>query len=435
MATHDAPRAPEHDTGHAEETAWLRRYALLALRVSRQGGGTLIYRGPGELSELVEAEESPPPARLVADAEELLAGVDVFESSRARFLAAHVRALRAAARLLDGTTAPLAELARECLGVDVAPVPEEVLAEAHDRLAAALPPGPGGLADRLHAWQDAHSLPPERLPERLPGLVDLAVAETRRRTAATVVPLPADEEVGCRLQPNAPFGAAGHYEGGVRSTIFVNADLPFNVANLLYVVAHEGHPGHIAESLLKERRLVAAQGRWEQQVRPLLSPPFVLSEGLGLHAEAIVFPGDEAQAWLADRGVVTDPGGFDLAAIHRAHNDLLGAWSNAAFLAAEGRPEAEVAAYLARWALLSERETPVVVGMLGSATGRLYQLAYYQGWRLLDAWLGAATTVEERNARVRRLLTEQLLPADLAAATSSAATSSAATSPAATGGA
>lgn len=57
----------------------------------------------------------------------------------------------------------------------------------------------------------------------------------------------------CRLVSGAHFRAAGEYEGGLRSTLHINSDLPFNLADLLYVVAHEGHPGHIAESLLKER--------------------------------------------------------------------------------------------------------------------------------------------------------------------------------------
>lgn len=36
----------------------------------------------------------------------------------------------------------------------------------------------------------------------------------------------------------------------------------------------------------------------------------------------------------------------------------------------------------------------------------------FHGWQLLDRWLAAP----DREARVRRLLTEQLLPADLAVA-------------------
>ncbi|HZG02237.1 MAG TPA: hypothetical protein VE546_01455 [Streptomyces sp.] len=393
---------------------WLRDYALLALRINRQvtrdtGGTVLIYRGPGEWSARVEEEEPPPPGRLADDAEALLDELP-FAPDRARHLAAQVRALRAVARRLAGQELPLPQYAHACLGVPVEWLPEEVFEEAHARLDAALPKGGGSLAERLHAWQAAHTLPPDRL-DRLPGLVDRAVAETRRRTSA-LVPLPEDEVVECRLVSGAHFLAAGHHEGGSRSVIFINRDLPFNLADLLYVVAHEGHPGHIAESLLKERLLVRERGLLEQQVRFMLGPSFVVSEGLGLHAQDIVFPGDEARAWLtdnvlADQGV--EPDGSDFAEIHRARNVLFGAWANAAFLAAEGRPDPELAGYLSRWALLSDAEAGTALRSIRATGMGLYVLGYFHGWRLLDSWLAAP----DREARVRRLLTEQLLPADL----------------------
>ncbi|OPG11514.1 DUF885 domain-containing protein [Microbispora sp. GKU 823] len=396
---------------------WLRAYALLALRVNRQvtgdGGATmLVYRGPQEWSEQVEREDPPPPGRLADDAEALL-DRPPFEPGRVRYLTAQVRALRAVARRLGGEELPLPEYARRCLGVEVPWLPPEVFEEAHAQLDRALPRaggGPGSLAERLRAWQAAHTLPVERLG-RLPALVERAVAETRRRTNA-LVPLPDDEVVECRLQRGAHYLAAGHYAGGLRSTIFINADLPFNLADLLYVVAHEGHPGHIAESMLKELVLIEEQGRLDQWVRFMLGPSFVISEGLGLHAQDIVFEDDEAQAWLtanvlAEEGI--DPDGSDFAAIHRARTALFGVWANAAFLVAEGRPDHEVAGYLSRWALLSDAEAAAVLGSLRTAGMGIYTLGYYHGWRLLNSWLDHP----DRTVRVRRLLTEQLLPADL----------------------
>jgi hypothetical protein len=398
------------------EQEWLRDYALLALRVNERmtdgtaAGTVLIYRGPREWSAQVENEEPPPAGRLADDAEALLGEVP-FEPARARYLTAQARSLRAVARRLAGEELPLPEYAGECLGISARWLPEEVFEEAHARLDAALPRGSGSLPDRLHAWQAAHTLPPERL-DRLPALVERAVAETRRRTSATIVPLPADEVVRCRLRTGVSFRAAGDHEGGLRSTIHINGDLPFNLADLLYVVAHEGHPGHIAESMLKELVLVEQQGRLDQQVRFMLAPSFVISEGLALHAQDILFPGDEAQAWLSEHVLAEEgmgPDGSDFAAIHRAQNALLGAWANAAFLAAEGRPDGELAGYLHRWALLSDAETGAALGMLRATGMALYVLGYFHGWRMLDTWLATP----DRNARVRRLLTEQLLPADL----------------------
>jgi hypothetical protein len=198
----------------------------------------------------------------------------------------------------------------------------------------------------------------------------------------------------------------------LRSTIFINGSLPFNLADLLYVVAHEGHPGHIAESLLKEIHLVEQRGYLDHQMRFMLSPSFVVSEGLGLHAQDIVFPGNQAQAWLTENILAAEgvrPDGSSFARIHGARNVLWGAWGNAAFLVAEGRPDAEVAEYLSRWALLGESERGPAMGVLKAPGMSLYVLGYYHGWRVLRSWLDAS----DRQRRVARLLTEQLLPADL----------------------
>ncbi|MFC4119294.1 hypothetical protein [Nonomuraea zeae] len=279
-------------------------------------------------------------------------------------------------------------------------MPEQVFEQAHAELDAALPRTSGSLADRLRAWQAAHTLEPI---ERLPGLVAKAVAETRARTCA-IVPLPEGEVVECRLVEGVAFQGAGDYEGGLRSTIHINKAIPFNLADLLYLVAHEGHPGHIAESMLKELRLGV-----RQQVRFLPSPSFGLSEGLGLLAEELVFPGDEAQVWLNEHvfpEAGLRPGGSDPAAIHHARNVLWGVWGNAALLAAEGRPEAELAAYLTRWALYGEGEVAPALGLLRPSPMLPYIFGYFHGWELVRSW---ATGPD----RVRRLLTEQPLPSDL----------------------
>ncbi|MFE9103752.1 hypothetical protein [Actinomadura geliboluensis] len=440
---------------------WLRSYALLALRVARAADGpntsglALVYRGPAGWREAVAAEEPVPPARLAQDADALLDAlpseptraphhaarrtnhradrdadrradrqadhrtdhradhrvdhrVDQRTGHRADHRAVHLagqaRALRAVARRLAGAPAALPEYVRECLGIEAERVPEAVFAEAHEMLDAALPPGtPGGsLAERRAGWRGAHRLDDV---DRLPALVDRAVTETRARTSR-IVPLPEDETVTCRLVSDVPFHAAGEYAGGRSSTIHINRDVPFNLADLLYVVAHEGHPGHIAEAVLKEIHL---PGRLERRVWFLLSPQGVLSEGLGLAAEELVFPGDEAREWLSRNVLGRDPG--EVAALHRAANLLWGVWPNATLMAAEGRPEREVRDYLVRWALLGEDEAAAAMPLVMVPGGNPYLYAYYHGWRLVRAWLDG----RDRWARARRLLTGDLHPAELAA--------------------
>jgi hypothetical protein len=374
------------------EAQWTHDYAMLALRLNHlMGGGALIYRGPQEWRGQAESEAPPPPGRLADDADRLL------EDPPSAYLAAQVSALRAVARYLDGERPPLIEYAGQVLGLEPRRLPEALFEQAHDRLDRALPKAPGSLADRLHAWQAAHTLDPV---ERLPSLVAKAVAECRRRTNE-IVPLPPGEVVDCHLVRDTHFHAAGDYQGGLRSAIHINTSIPFNLADLLYVVAHEGHPGHIAESMLKETRA-------DQRVRFMLSPSFLLSEGLGLLAEGIVFPGDEAQEWLnahvfPECGI--RPDGSDFAAIHQAKNVLWGVWGNAMLLATQGR-EAEVGAYLSRWALYDDREVAAALAGLKPSAASPYIFGYFHGWELLRPWVTGPD-------QVRRLLTEQLIPTDV----------------------
>ncbi|RFU86609.1 hypothetical protein DY218_11295 [Streptomyces triticagri] len=385
----------------------MRSYALLALRTDRllaeSGGGTmLIYDGPDALRSEVAAPEPAPPAQLVEECDALEADIP-FEGHRAACLTAQLTAMRAMVRQVDGADVPFPEHARQCLGVTVDRQPEDRFEAAHAQLSAALPSGPGPLAGRLHAWQQSHSVPVDRVAD----LVRSAIAETVARTR-TIVELPdgLDIDIGVRLDPGPH---RGHYAGAGRGTMYINDSFPFNAADLLYVVAHEGFPGHIAESLLKGVHLAHQP---EHAVRFMISPPFVVSEGLGLHAQQVAFPGDEAQRWITDK--VLTPleiplDGSDFAAIHDARNALWGAWGNAAMLAAEGRPDAEVAAYLKRWALLSEAETAWALGSLRTPVMGTYVLGYFHGWRLLQTWIDEP----DRQSRVRRLLTEPILPADV----------------------
>ncbi|MFD9942863.1 hypothetical protein ACFWYW_57820 [Nonomuraea sp. NPDC059023] len=370
----------------------MKDYAMLALLLDRLIHGTvLIYRGPEEWRREAGARPAPDPGELAGLADRLLDG------EPSPYVAAQLRAMRAVARHLAGERLPLAGFAGEVLGVRPGWRPEEEFARAHDLLDRALPKGPGTLAVRLAAWQDVHRL--TRM-ELLPELVAEAAAECRARTES-LAGLPGTDRLDCQVVSGVPYHAAGHHDGGSRSTIYVNGDLPFNVADLLYVVAHEGYPGHIAESLV-----ISRAGLPEQRVRFMLSPSFLVSEGLGLCAQEIVFPGGQAREWL-DSAMLPRlgirPDGADLAAIHTFRNVVWGVWANAAFLAAEGRPDGEVAAYLSRWALLSEEEAGLALAHVRPSVLTPYLFGYSEGWRVVKERIGTPD-------QIRHLLSGRALP-------------------------
>ena len=382
---------------------WARAYATLALRIDRHvaaSGSGLIYNGPDELRVEVAAADPVPLSRLVADCDALRHQIPI-DGRRGAYLTAQLTAMSALARQLDGADMPFAEYARQCLGITVGLEPEETFEAAHEQLDAALPSGPGSLADRLHAWQAAHSIPAARLEP----FAKAAIAESIERTRA-LVELP--EELDIEVRPD-PGPHRGHYAGGNRGTIYLLDSQPFNLADLLYVVAHEGFPGHITESLSKARHL---DGQPEYWVRFMISPQFVISEGIGLHAPAIAFPDDEGQRWITDNalaplGITSD--GSDFAAIHAARNVLWGVWANATILAAAGRTEPELSDYLTRWALLTDAENDWALAFVRATGMDTYVHGYFHGYRLLRTWLNHP----DRTARFRTLLTEPVLPSHL----------------------
>ncbi|MFJ9553484.1 hypothetical protein ACIRPH_06690 [Nocardiopsis sp. NPDC101807] len=369
-------------------------YALLALRLARlldkhhPGTWILDYRGPARWREQVAAEPEPLAEEVVVAADALAAEAASWEGPRAAWMREQVGALAAAARRLTGKTGALRERVRGGLGLEVGWIAEERFEEAYELLDRGLPRSGGTLRERLVGWRAAHSIVPARSPH-FSAMVRAAITESIERTRA-LVELPPQVRVDCELAPG-PF--RGLHRGGSRGTVLVDGDLPFNTADLLYVVTHEAFPGHIAEFMLKEALL---SDHPELGVRFMPAPSYVLSEGLGLHAQQIVFPRDEAQKWLVDNIEGFTHDGSDHADIHRARNILWGSWCNAALLADEGGSPSRVRAYLAEHALLDDDELSVAPDFLGE-----YIFAYYHGWRLLEHRV-------QDPAFVRRLLTEQV---------------------------
>jgi hypothetical protein len=107
----------------------------------------------------------------------------------------------------------------------------------------------------------------------LSDLFERAILEARRRTDA-LLGLPEGEKVTFEAMNGQPFLALAEYRGGLRSRILANTERPFNVADLLYVACHEGYPGHLAEIVLKEKRLAGEKDYPEELVSFLPTPRF-----------------------------------------------------------------------------------------------------------------------------------------------------------------
>jgi hypothetical protein len=389
------------------------RYLRLGLRLGRHVDGFVdAYYGPPELADRVGAEPLRPPADLRAEAGRLMAdldagdGADDLDAARRRWIRAQVRGLYTSATKLAGTGIGYLDEVEACYGARPALVPEDDFAAAHARLDAVLP-GDGPLRERYIEWREAHAVPRERLEAAIRSLAD----DLRERTAR-LFGLPDGEQVEWVFETGKPWSGFNYYEGGLRSRVAINVDLPVLSLSLGHLVAHEAYPGHHTEHSRKEVGLVRGR-RWQEETIFLVgTPQCTLAEGLADLGVEVAFgrrPEGIVAEHLAPLGVRYDA--EVAAAVAEAGEALSWVRSNSAIhLHDLGRPVDEVVAYLERWALLPRNRAEKAVSFLTDPTWRAYSHCYTEGLRLCRGWVAGDPV------RFERLITEQVLPDDLATA-------------------
>jgi hypothetical protein len=395
-----------------------RDYLLLTLRLDRLVPGLVDgYFGPADLRTQVGAEEPPDAARLRADAVELRGRVevDVPEPDRRRWLRAQLVALETQARALGGDPLPYLEHVSACFDFTPERTDEAVFEAAAADLDRLLP-GDGPLAARAAAWDERFTVPPDRLR----AVVDALLPGFRER-ARSLFGLPAGEELSVSLVRDRPWSGYNWYDGGLRSRVEINTDLPSRAADLLSVLPHETYPGHHLEHAWHEAHLVREAGRTEASVLCINAPECLLSEGLADLGRRFAVPAAEEVDLLveiyrlAGLAVARDRAAArsvaeTQAAITRAAAGLGGVRGNAALLLhADGASREEVLAYLERHLLTTPERAAKRLEFIDHPLWRTYVFVYFEGERLLSRWL-ERVPLAEQPARFRRLLLEQLTP-------------------------
>jgi hypothetical protein len=382
------------------------RYVHLCLRVDRHVEDFVdAYIGPPAWQRSVASEDPVDPARLRDEANLLLDSLDAadLEPDRRRWLRGQLGAIGCITGRLAGEEFPWADEVERCLGVRPTRTDTAVIDAVHRRLDAALP-GRGDLRERYNAWDVRNAVPREQL---VPALERLN--EVLRPRARSLASMPSEESVAYELVSGVPWIAYNRYEGGYRSRIEVNADLPVSIVLLVAIAAHESYPGHHTERAAKEARLTRALGRVETSVVVTSTPESLVSEGLAQHALGSALgptPYEVVADALAETGVRFDP--IEAQAIHEAELDLYAPVTNAAFMIYEdGAPEHEVDASLQTWGLESEERSARTVRFVADPSARAYVPAYPEGRRLCGAFAARGP------GNFTRLLTEQLTTADL----------------------
>jgi hypothetical protein len=389
---------------------------VLALGVHSADDVDAYYGPPAWREEALRARA--PLAELGARADRLSARLDAIEPGaeeldrlRHGYLTAQVRAVRTRIDLLSGKRLSFDEEARALYGIAPAAVSEAELKAAVADLDRLLP-GDGPVSARLGAFRDRFTIPPERLPRA----IDAALAECRARTLRHLA-LPPGEQFTVEYVTGQPWGAYNWYQGGLRSLIQVNTDLPMSVDRVLEICCHEGYPGHHAYNLLLESRLVRGRGFVELTVYPLFSPQSLIAEGSANLGVALAFPGEARGAW--EREVLWPLAGLDPAeapryeAVRAAQKRLRYAGIEAARRFVDGALDA---AGTARWleenaAMPPDRARQQVRFM---ARYRSYVVNYTLGEDVVSAWIVRQAADEAGRWRAfEQLLSTPRLPQDL----------------------
>ena len=392
-----------------------RDYILLALRLDQHVPGLVDgYYGPADLKARADTESLRSPAALAGDAAALRARLpgEVAERDRLRWLERQLTALEALASGAAGEARPYAETVRLCFDA----APERLPSAVYPTVRAALDgllPGSGPVGERLQAWDARLTIPRERVP----AVVDWLLPRIREASAA-VFDAPDGEALQVGLVTGQPWAGYNWYDGGLRSRVDLNVDLPIRPYDLVATLSHETFPGHHLEHAWKEARLVHELRRVEASILLIDTPECYVSEGLAELGRRFTIDTD---AWhelvsgaCAEAQIAVEPSDVQRqVALGVARHRLRGGRGDAALmLHDEGRPRDQVLAFLVEELLLAPDLADRALAFIEHPLWSTYVFSYAGGERLLSEWCDAPGSAP--HARFLRLLTEQLTPSGMA---------------------
>lgn len=400
------------------------RYVKLALRIGQHDPGYIdAYYGPPEWAE--EAEKDPGElADDRAEAEALLSKLGELEPAdeademvrlRHTYLVKQLQSAVARIEMLEGKRFTFDEEALALYDATPPSYDEAHFQELVDAVSAALPPGSGPLHERYTKFRHAFVIPPEKLDT----VFTAAIEECKRRTEK-YIDLPAGESFTVEYVTDKPWSGYNWYQGGSKSLIQVNTDLPIHIDRAVDIACHEGYPGHHVYNALLEQNLVRKRGWDEFTVYILFSPQSLIAEGTANYGIDMAFPGKERETF--ERNVLFPLAGLDSNNVDQFYHvaelvqKLSYAQNEAARAYLNGDIDADsAAAYMSRYALMNEARAAKSVSFIDKY--RSYVINYNYGKDLVRDYVereaGPDATEGERWAVYSELLASPRLPSGL----------------------
>jgi hypothetical protein len=149
-------------------------------------------------------------------------------------------------------------------------------------------PGDGDLASRVEAFRAQFVIPREKLDAVFSAAIDVC-----RTMTMAHMPLPPGETFTVEYVNGKSWSGYNWYQGGFRSLIQVNTDLPIYIDRAIDLACHEGYPGHHVYNALLEQTLVRERGWVEFSVYALFSAQSLIAEGSANYGIEVAFPAND----------------------------------------------------------------------------------------------------------------------------------------------
>lgn len=393
-----------------------RAYVRLVLEIDAHESGYVdAYFGPDAWREAARRNPRERP-QLKAEADRIKAALQVFaaesgeEGRRAKVLQANVASARFRLDMIDGKRALFADEAEGLFALRPELKPLSAFDDALAQIDVVVP-GDGPLAERVEVFRSKFSVPDDRVK----GVMEAAIAECRRRTAAHIA-LPAGESFSMELVKNQSWGAYNYYKGENRSLIQINTDLPVSVGNALVLACHEGYPGHHVQGIFNERNY-RQRGWAEYSVAPLYVPAAPLNEGGADFGVDLAFPGDERVKF--EMAVLYPLAGLDPSmapafdVLRRATAELDGALLKISQMQLDGEIDRETAITLLQKYRIASRDV-AEQSLAFDKAYRSYVINYSVGEELVRDYVDRHSSDEAgRWAAYAHIMSTPTLPADL----------------------
>jgi hypothetical protein len=336
------------------------------------------------------------------------------EGLRRRYLERQLEAAGARVRMLKGERLTFDEESRALYDAVAPTLPEShfeaVLSQLERRF-----PGDGPLVDRYDSFRRAFIIPREKVGR----VFETAIAAGRERTRRHI-PLPDSERFTVEYVTNKAWTGYNWYQGGYRSLIQVNTDLPIYVDRAIDLACHEGYPGHHVYNALIEQHLVRGRGWIEFSVYPLFSSQSLIAEGTANYGIEVAFPDRERADF--EREALFPAAGLDASRVDEYYEvqalveQLAYAGNEAARGYLDGRIDAAAAvAWLERYALMSRERAAQRVRFFDQY--RSYVINYNLGKDMVRAYIeargGTARDPDRRWAEFAALVSSPRLPSGL----------------------